>query len=203
MHAIVNPPTAPLGRLARIDVNQYHRMIETGILREGVPIELIDGLLVHKDRSARGGDPMSIGPYHNMVIKLLAELDADVRTFGMHLQCQSSISIPPHSEPEPDGVILKGSPRDYRRLAEPADITCVIEVSDSSLDYDRTTKRILYAKAAIPQYVIINLIDRQLEVYTQPENADYAETVILHDGEVGLALCGGQVLKVPVTRLQP
>ena len=61
-------------RVARLTVAQVHAMMKAGILREGEPIELIDGLLVYKDRSTTGQDPMTIGEKHNLVIKLLARL---------------------------------------------------------------------------------------------------------------------------------
>ena len=65
-------------RVARLTVGQVRAMVEAGILREGEPIELVGGVLVHKDRSAAGDDPMTIGKRHNLVVQLLARLNADL-----------------------------------------------------------------------------------------------------------------------------
>ena len=87
--------TARVTRVAKLTVDQYERMIETGILREGAPIELMDGMLVYKDRSELGGDPMTIGGKHNYVMWLLGELNLPLRAYGCHMQCQGSLRIPP------------------------------------------------------------------------------------------------------------
>ena len=204
---LVAQPQAPPPRIARITVDQYHRMIKTGILREGDPIELLDGILVYKDRSARGKNPMSIGEFHNLTIKLLAELDARLRPLGCHMQTQGPISLPPHHEPEPDGAIVKGVPRDYTtRLPGAADVCCVIEVADSSLAYDRTTKLQVYAQAGIPQYVLINLVDAQIEVYEQPVPAEsrYATAAVVKTGQTLVLRTGDAgTLQLPAAQLLP
>jgi len=178
---------APAGKvwLVPLTVDQYHQMIETGILAEGEPIELLDGSLFFKDRSAVGKDPMSVGPDHSLTVKKLARLDRKLNRFGCHIQTQQPVTIPDYDEPEPDGAIVIGKPEDYAgRNPGPADVTCVIEVSDSSLRIDRTTKLRVYADAGIPQYVIINLADRVIEVYSQPMTGRgrYAETTTLLPG---------------------
>jgi hypothetical protein len=166
---IVNAPTM-WSRVARITVEQYHQMAEARILREGEPIELIDGMLVYKDRSAGGEDVMTIGKKHNLVIKLLNRIDRVLEGYGVHMQTQGPVTIGTHHEPEPDGVILKGSPRDYAEdLPGPNDVYSIIEVADSSLEYDRTIKLSMYAEASIPQYIIINLVDQHIETYEEPD----------------------------------
>lgn len=164
-YARVMDTGAALQRVARLTVEQVHAMLEAGIVREGEPIELIDGLLLHKDRSAKGEDPMTIGRRHNLVVKLLGRLDAELTAQGCHMQTQGPVSIPPHDEPEPDGAVLHGEPRDYTdRLPEARDVASVIEVADASLPYDRTRKLALNARAGIPQYVIVNLQDDVVEI---------------------------------------
>ncbi|MGD0092696.1 MAG: Uma2 family endonuclease [Planctomycetota bacterium] len=202
---LAQPVSQP--RIAKITVDQYHRMIKTGILREGAPIELLDGLLVYKDRSARRGNPMSVGELHGVVVTLLGELGPLLKHFDCHIRNQAPISLPPHHEPEPDGAIVKGVPRDYsKRMPGPEDVYCVIEVADSSLDYDRTTKLKTYAKFRIPQYVIINLVEMQIELHEQPIPAKgrYAKTTVLKAGET-LALLAGPAgpLRIPVAELLP
>src|SRR5580704_12759015 len=138
-------------RIARLTVDQVHAMLEAGILRDGEPIELIDGVLVRKDRSDQGGDPLTIGKKHNLVVNLLVRLDRELAPLGCHMQSQGPICLPPRDEPEPDGVVLRGEPRAYSdRLPTARDATAVVEVADSSLPYDRTVKLALYARAGIP-----------------------------------------------------
>ncbi|MBI3270470.1 MAG: Uma2 family endonuclease [Planctomycetes bacterium] len=198
---------APVARLARIRLDQYHRMLETGILQDGDPIELLDGLLVYKDRSARGEDPMSIGRRHNAAIKLLARLDAAVTPFGCHMQTQGPVTIEPATEPEPDGAVVRGEPRNYLgRLPAAADALAVIEVADSSLSYDRTTKLEIYACAGIPQYLIVNLPEQHVEVFEQPDPREgrYARAAVFVAGQaMPLLVEGSRRVEVQVSDLLP
>ncbi len=80
--------------------------------------------------------------------------------------------IPSFDEPEPDIAIIRGSDADYRgRLPTAADVALLVEVSESTLRQDRGQKRTAYARAGIPVYWIVNLVDRQVEVYTRPVKA--------------------------------
>jgi hypothetical protein len=182
-------------------------MVEAGILREGAPLELVDGVLVHKDRSAAGDDPMTIGEKHNLVVKLLARLDAELAARGHHMQTQGPLTLTMHDEPEPDGAVLRGEPRDYaNRLPSASDVTSLIEIADSSLDYDRTRKLALYASVGIEQYIIVNLRADCVEVYEQPiaGEARYARAVVLHAPDLlALRLGEGKFLKVDVSRILP
>jgi Uma2 family endonuclease len=185
-----------------LTVEQYHRMLETGILAEGEPIELLDGLLVPKDRGAA----MTINPLHSLVVSLLLELAPKLEPFGCHIKTQSPVTILPDHEPEPDGLIVRGSPRDYlERHPGPEDVSCLIEVSDSSLERDRTTKQRIFARAGVGQYVILNLADRQVEVFEDPRpEGRYRSVRILRSGEtVALRTPGGGQLEVEVARLLP
>ena len=195
--------------LVPLTVEQYHRMIEQGILPEGEPIELLNGQLVQKDRSAAGEDPMTVGHEHVFVVKRLAKLDRKFERLGGHIQTQQPISIPPINEPEPDAAIIVGSEEDYRgRLPAAADVLCVIEVADSSLQRDRTQKLRVYAGAGIAKYVIINLFDRAVEVYTDPVGKGTAaryrrmETVT-GNGRLELPAPRGKKLSLVVRNLLP
>lgn len=192
--------------LARIDVDQYHRMLETRILVEGAPIELLDGLLVYKDRSAHGEDPMTIGKHHNLGVSLLAELNPELRSRGCYLQMQGPLTLRPRHEPEPDGAILRGTPRGYAdRLPEAADVLVLFEVADSSLEHDRTAKLEIYARAGIPRYAIVNLIDRRIEWFERPIPAEgrYGRSVTLAAEETLVLELEGGRLDVPVRDLLP
>lgn len=182
-------------------------MLEAGILSEGAPIELIDGVLVHKDRSDWGEDPMTIGKKHNLGVQLLGELDKELTALGCYVQTQGPIRIPPHDEPEPDGAVVRGTRRDYAdRLPSAADVHAVIEVADSSLQYDRTTKLALYARAGIAQYVIVDLRHGCVEIHERPdlEQARYESTTVVRAGDkVALRTGDSTRLDVDATSILP
>lgn len=144
----------------RFTINEYHRLIELGFLTEGDRIELIRGELVQMTAK---------GTQHTVCCSILCrQLD---RLLGDRavIRGQDPITLPNQSEPEPDVVIARGTDEDY--LAHhpyPEDILLVIEISDTTLDYDQTTKLSLYAEAGISNYWIVNLPARQLEHYSQP-----------------------------------
>ena len=155
--------------LYRMSVDEYHRMIESGAVEEGAPFELLDGHLVHKIRSATGKDVMTVSPDHATAVMRLAELNTQLVARGCHIRTQQPVTIPPHDEPEPDAAIVRGGIADYAaRHPGPQDILCLIEVSDASLRRDRGYKFRLYASAQVVTYVIVNLSERVVEVYTQP-----------------------------------
>lgn len=185
----VSPPT----EIVTLTVEQYHRMLAAGVLGDGEPVELIDGVLVPKDR----GDGVTMNPRHRLAMSRLMRLGPRVETLGGHLQLQSPLTLEPHHEPEPDGMLVHGRPERYaERHPGAADVGCVIEVSASSLERDRTTKQRIYATAGIAQYVIVNLVDQRIEVYEEPKPdaghygrvrlATGGEIVTLRLGETGV-----------------
>ena len=189
--------------LATLSVGQYHRMLETGILADGEPIELLDGLLVVKDR----GPAMTLSPMHRFAVNLLMRLAPRIEVTAAHLELQSPITFAPKNEPEPDGMIVRGRVEDYAdRHPGPDDVSCVIEVSESSLRRDRTTKQRIYATAGIPQYLILNLVDRQIEVREKPlPSAGRYRTarVFARDDRISLYLPDGGVCEVAGEELLP
>ncbi len=193
--------------LVPLTVEQYHRMIETGILEEGTAIELLDGFLVRKDRAKAGEDPMTVGVEHAWVLSHLPRELRNVEARGSHYRSQLPVTLLPANEPEPDGTIVRGAPDSYRgRHPMPADVPCAIEVSDSSLHRNHTRKMRIYAKAAIAQYIIVNLVDRVVEDYRQPmpDAARYATSRIYQSGEtVPFLLSDGTAFAVPASRLLP
>lgn len=186
--------TAGRVRLAPLTVEQYEAMIAQGILPEGEPIELIDGLLVAKDRAAAGEDPMTAGPGHQLAVKKLTRLAPRFESLGCHLSIQGPIRLPPRDEPEPDAAVVAGAPEDYaERHPGPAEVWAVVEVSDSSLARDRTTKRRVYAAAGVAQYVIVNLVDRCVEVHEVPIPAEgrYARGPVVRRGDDEVRVAAG------------
>ena len=193
------------GRLAVVPLNveQYHSMRETGILDEDEPVELIDGLLVYKDR----GGTMPVSPLHAFVTHRMLRLDPALEQRGCHLRSENPITLPPNHEPEPDGAVVRGRPEDYLEgHPEPGEISCVIEVADSSLRSDRTTKQRIYAAAGIAQFIIVNLVESRVEVYEEPNLGErcYGVVRVLHRGDtISLRVPGEQPLNVPVADWLP
>src|SRR5438309_1477777 len=136
-------------RLAyRHTVEEYHQMLESGMIEEGAPFELLDGQIVGKIRNAHGESPMTIGTRHMTVVLLLADLNTRLKRLGCCMRTQTPITLANFEEPEPDGLIVRGSIDDYKsRHPTAADALCVIEVADASLRRDRRYKQQLYAKS--------------------------------------------------------
>ena len=146
----VRSGTAP--PLVPITVEQYHLMIRDGILQDGDPIELIDGLLVRKDRSARGENLMTHNPRHAFLIsRLMRLLTGPCEAARAFLRIQLPVTLNSTNCPEPDIAVVRGSEEDYAdRHPGPADLPLVIEIADSSVGTDRSTKQRLYATVGIP-----------------------------------------------------
>ncbi len=185
------------------NVEQYHRMRETGILDEDEPVELIDGQLVYKDR----GGAMPVSPLHSFVTHRLAKMAPAIEERGCHLRLENPITLPPSHEPEPDGAVVEGRPEDYlERHPGPADVRCVIEVSDSSLRSDRTAKQSIYATAGIGQFIIVNLVEGRIEVYEEPKVDErcYGVVRVLHLGDtISLQVPGQRTIDVAVANWLP
>ncbi len=196
----IAPPLVP------ITVDQFQRMIDSGILQDGDPIELIDGLLVRKDRSARGENLMGHNPRHALLVSRLQRLlTSACESAGSYLRIQLPIVLNNINAPEPDVAVVRGTEEDYAdRHPGPADLPLVIEVADSSLGTDRSTKQRLYATAGVPQYWLVNLPESQVEVYEQPDAASgkYAQKTICAAGQtVVWHLSPTQRLEISVTDL--
>jgi Uma2 family endonuclease len=204
--SILEESDAAAAKVLPLTIDQYHRMIEAGILQEGEPIELIDGLLVRKDRSAIGEDPMTVGHAHRLAVTKLLTLAARLHQFNCHVYSQNPIAIPPRQEPEPDGAIVRGAPADYRdRHPGPGDVWCVIEVAETSLAYDRTTKQRVYAEAGIAQYLLVNIPEQQIEIYEGPlpEGRFQMRRVASAADSIRILLGPGQHLEIPGSDLLP
>jgi Uma2 family endonuclease len=143
----------------RFSVDRYEAMIRGGILTENDRVELLHGEIVEK---------MPIGPHHlacvNRLNRHLQRLAGDRAIVSV----QNPIRLE-DSEPEPDVALLRPRPDDYAAATPgPADVFLVIEVADTSLDDDRTTKAPLYAANGIREYWIVDLNDGAIEVRRQP-----------------------------------
>src|SRR6476659_3569905 len=132
-----------------ITVTEYHRMGEVGILGDRDRVELIEGELVAMS---------PIGSYHHGTVNKLNH--ALVQAVGERavVSVQGPVRLDEFSEPEPDLALLKPRPDFYRDAhAGPADVLLLIEVADTSLNYDRAVKRALYARHTIQELWIVDL----------------------------------------------
>lgn len=137
---------------------EYDRLVDLGVF-QGDPVELIGGHLVVAEPQ---------GAYHASAI---TRVDYALRAIvppGWIVRIQSPVLLDDESEPEPDLVVVPGSPGDYRE-SHPGPPALAVEVAESSLDFDRAHKGSLYARAAVPDYWIVNLAEGALEVYRGPE----------------------------------
>jgi Uma2 family endonuclease len=185
--------------MRRFTVSEYHRLIETGILTADDRLELLERYLVRKvERS----------PERDRVIQRSNRLLMGLLPAGWDLRIQSAITLP-DSEPEPDIAVVRGDDSRYEHCHPgPTDIGLLIEASDSTLAGDRTDKGRIYARAGIVCYWIVNLPDRQIEVYTQPSGVAaapaYGQQATYHIGDrVPLVLDGVTVAMIDVQDILP
>lgn len=143
---------------------EYERLVECGVFRPGERIELIDGVLVVRE-------PLS-SPHMAAILLVQQALE---RAFGpgWTARPQGLVALDDDSEPEPDVSVVPGGPRDYV-AAHPSRPVLVVEVSLSSLAFDRAEKSRLHGRAGIGDYWIVNLVDRVLEVRRRPVAASTA-----------------------------
>lgn len=185
----------------RFTVDQYHEMIDAGILGENDRIELLEGGILYMSPK---------GPRHVFAVQELSARLTPLLPADWHLRIQDPLTLA-ESEPEPDLAIVRGSRRDYAaRHPEVGEVGLVIEVADSSLELDRTVKQRVYAVAEIPVYWLVNLAMRSIEVFSQPQPASrqnpasyQARRVIDSQGALVLELAGQQLGQIRVADLMP
>lgn len=196
--ATLAPPAPPARPQRRFTVAEYHRLIEHGFIKKRDRCELIHGLIVEKPR---------VNPPHaTAVTRLLNRLFPFVAGAAT-LRIQLPVTCA-DSEPEPDVVVAVGMEEDYEnRYPGPRDVLLLIEVSDSTLDDDTTTKLQLYAAEKVARYWIVNLIDRRVEVYTNPRGGKtpaYRTRTEYKPGQAVPVVFGKKTVgSVPVSELLP
>ena len=147
-------------RLSRVE---YDRAVEAGAFEPDAKLELIDGNLHAMTPE---------GTAHTTGMHLVADCLRQVFGSGFFVRIQNPLAVDEYSEPEPDVAVVTGTVRDYR-YAHPTSAALVVEVSNASLQYDRTVKRRLYARSGIPEYWILALPEAFLEVYRHPAGDGY------------------------------
>jgi Uma2 family endonuclease len=200
MTPTVHPLTYGLdASFPRFSVRRYQQMVETGILTAEDKVELLENYLVLK---------MPRNPPHDGTISLASDTLSSSLPPGWHVRVQLTVVLA-DSQPEPDLAIVRGNRRSYlARHPGPTDVGLLIEVADSSLLRDQRDKARIYARAAIPCYWIINLVDQRVEVYSQPSGPiavpTYSSFQTYQAGDsIPLVLDGSAVGTVAATDLLP
>jgi Uma2 family endonuclease len=182
----------------RFTVEEYRRLGEMGVLGEEDQVELLEGWIVPK---------MIHNPPHDSAVELAQSALQARLPPGWRIRIQSAITTP-DSEPEPDLAVVRGSIRDHaQRHPAPHEVALVIEVAASSLERDREKTR-LYARAGIPAYWIINLVNRQVESYQEPNAAEltpvyHRQTIVTSGAAISLEIAGQDCGAIPVSELLP
>jgi Uma2 family endonuclease len=173
----------------RLDVDAYYRMAEAGILTQNDRVELIDGEIF---------DMVPIGSAHAGKTDRLNRLFARVAADGLALvSVQRPLTLDAYNEPEPDLMLLKPREDDYQgRHPGAADVLLLVEVSETSLGYDRGTKVPLYAKFGVPEVWIVDLWGAAIEVYREPAGDAYAVAERLTSGSLAPVLVPGVTIDV-------
>ena len=169
---------------------EYERLIDHGFLDEDDAIELLDGLLLVKEPQH--------SPHRTAVLLVAKALE---RGFGegWFVQTQSPIVLDDRSEPEPDVCVVRGSPRDYVD-SHPTHPALIVEVAQSGLSIARGRKALVYARARIADYWIVNLIDRVLEVHREPARPGPARR---HWGYAAIETRGADATITPLAAPSP
>ena len=193
------PPAAPAwipSPLYRMTVEEYEALVASGAFRRRKRFHLINGLLVEK---------MTQNPPHSIADELCGRELLRIMTPGWHLRTTKPIRlIGQDSKPEPDRCIVRGEIRDYPQDPGPGDIALIAEISDSSLADDRKLATEVYGPAGIPVCWIVDVVARQVEVYSRPGPAGYGAHEVLMPGHVlAVVIDGVEVGEIAVDDILP
>lgn len=164
------------GNTHRFTVADYHRMGDAGVFAGDTRVELIDGVVV---------DMPAIGTPHLLAVNRLTMLLAPLLAGRAVVSVQNAVRLGDTSEPEPDIAIVR-HPDGLVERPDASNTMLVIEVSDTTLDYDRTIKSALYARAGLPEYWIVDLIHFAIEVRRSPVGDGYSDCRTLDSGRLSL-----------------
>lgn len=160
----------------RFTVEDYYRMAETGILKPDARVELIEGEIV---------DMMPIGPFHAGAGSELNRLFGSLANERWIVWNQYPLRIDEFNEPQPDLMLLRPSASKYKKShPTPEDVILLVEISHTTLRRDREIKLPLYAKAGIEEVWILNVPEKQIEVYREPNYLGYETKFVVRDGNL-------------------
>jgi Uma2 family endonuclease len=182
--------------LFRLSVDQYEAMVASGVFTKRDRFYLINGFLVAK---------MTKKPPHVIACEKTRNALIGIFQAGWRVMVEAPVRIPDSSEPEPDLALARGSVDDYQgRHPEPADVPLIVEVADSSLGDDRTLMLRAYARGGIPLYWIVNLVDGQVEVYSDPIPGGYRSRIDFKPGQdVPVVIDGVELGRIAVADMLP
>ena len=153
----------------------YERMVRNGMFLDSDSVELLEGEIVEMSPQ---------NPEHAAITMVLADWLRSILSADLSVRIQCPLAVNADSEPEPDIAIVRGQPRDYLQ-AHPNYAELVVEVANTSLSIDRAIKGRIYASAGIPEYWIVDLSRRQIEVYKGPRPEGYqSQCIQCVDGEI-------------------
>jgi Uma2 family endonuclease len=156
-------------------VQDYHRMVEVGLLSEDSRVELIEGEIIEMS---------PIGSTHGGTVKRSSALLNRALGEILVISVQDPIRLDDFSEPQPDLALLKPRKDFYSKShPTPEDVLVLIEVADSSLSYDRNVKLPLYARAGIPEVWLMVLQKELIEIHSHPKNGKYQKVQRLKRGK--------------------
>ena len=199
MSPVESVAAIPNDLILRLSIEQYHAMIQAGILTDDDSVELLEGWLVFK---------MPKNPPHRVTTRLVRTALENILPPGWYVDSQEPITLS-NSEPEPDIVVIRGDTRQYLdRHPGAEDIALIVEVSDTTLQRDRTVKKRIYARAGIAIYWIVNLVEEQIEVYSQPmaevEKPDYNQRLDFgRSAVIPITIAGREICAIAVNSLLP
>jgi len=159
----------------RLNISQYHQMSEAGIFSENDKVELINGEIIEMS---------PIGRRHTACVNRLNSVFSQLLGKKVIVAVQNPIILNNLSEPEPDIALLQPRADFYESgHPQPQDIFLLIEVADSSLEYDRDVKIPLYASSGITEVWLVDIYEQVIIVYRYPSENGYSDIQKLSRGE--------------------
>ncbi len=171
-------------------------MVEEEVINEDARVELIEGLLVTKAGKKR--------PHIQAGVRGLRLLSRVVPT-TWHVRKEDPIVTSDWGKPEPDLAVVRGRVEDYDdRDVVAVDVALVVEIAESSLSIDRSDMPLVYSSSGIPVYWIVNLVDHQVEVYSDPGPGGYQSSQVMKPGQdIPVVIDGAELGRIAATDLLP
>jgi len=159
----------------RYTAEMYFRLVQEGMISDGDHVELLEGIIV--------AEPPQDPPHATATLLVIEALRKAVGRRAL-VRPQLPLIINAYSVPEPDVAVVSGQISDYSHT-HPTTALLVVEVAASSLPKDRLSKSRIYASAGIPEYWVVNLRDRCVEVFRRPDapSRQYSDRMTVHCGE--------------------
>ncbi len=165
----ISPPIA----IRLLSVQDYHQMMEAGILRPDERVELVEGQIIQMAAK---------GTAHSAAVSRIEKLLRSRLGDLVLLRFQDPVRLNDYSEPEPDVAVVQPNPSFYEEHhPTPSEVFWLIEVSDTTLRFDRETKAPAYARSGILEYWVLDVPGRKLHVYRMPSAEGYQSETILSE----------------------